>query len=179
MSTRSYICRENEDGTYTGIYCHSDGYLTHNGAILIDHYQERDKVDKLMDLGCLSYLQPKIEPDPDKPHSFDYNDRQDGVCVFYGRDRGEKEQESFAVALEEVGQNDWIEYCYVFTQDARWKYFEPNEDSVINLRDVEADLNTEFKGYGIDRPPNEYGWFSKEEIAKLKAEQKQNCGSEM
>lgn len=38
MSTRSLICKEQQDGTYYGIYCHSDGYLTYNGAMLLDHY---------------------------------------------------------------------------------------------------------------------------------------------
>lgn len=180
MSTRSYICRENGDGTYTGIYGHSDAYLTHNGAILIDHYTDRDKVDKLISLGCLSYLQPQIEPDPNQPHGFEYSARQDGVCVFYGRDRGETEQQAFPVTLNEVGKNDWIEYCYVFTRDGTWKYFETdgeNTDKPFVLRDVEADLNAKFKDYGIERPSNDYGWFSKEEVAKLKAEQTRQSGA--
>lgn len=38
MSTRSFICVEQDDGSYKGVYCHSDGYLTYNGAMLLDHY---------------------------------------------------------------------------------------------------------------------------------------------
>lgn len=192
MSTRSYICRENEDGSYTGVYCHSDGYLTYNGAMLLDHFKERDKVDRLLSLGSLSYLQPKIDPDPEQPHEFEprkvdgalvYN-RQDDVCMFYGRDRGEKDQQAFPVKLEDVGKDDWIEYCYVFMRDGTWKYFETNtfgDDVNQNnvLRDVETDLNDLFKGYGIDRPPNDYGWFSKEEIAKIKAEKEAQSGTAM
>jgi hypothetical protein len=180
MSTRSYICRENEDGTYTGIYCHSDGYLTHNGALLIDHYTDREKVDKLLSLGNLSYLQPTIDPNPEKPHQFEPEEingkyayqRQDGVCLFYGRDRGEKDQQAFSVKLNEVGKNIWIEYCYVFTRDGKWKYFEPYDSTpVVVLLDVETDLNAEFASYGVKRPPNEYGFFSQESIEFLKAEQ--------
>lgn len=44
MSTRSYICIENEDKSISGIYCHSDGYLTYNGAMLLDHYSDRKKL---------------------------------------------------------------------------------------------------------------------------------------
>ena len=35
MSTRSFICVEQDDGSYKGVYCHSDGYLTYNGAIIL------------------------------------------------------------------------------------------------------------------------------------------------
>ena len=54
MSTRSYICIENEDKSISGIYCHSDGYLTYNGAMLLDHYSDREKVKELISLGDLS-----------------------------------------------------------------------------------------------------------------------------
>ena len=41
MSTRSFICVEQDDGSYKGVYCHSDGYLTYNGAMLLDHYNSQ------------------------------------------------------------------------------------------------------------------------------------------
>jgi hypothetical protein len=47
----------------------------------------------------------------------------------------------------------------------------------IVLRDAEADLNAEFRGYGIKRPPNEYGFFSQEEINRLKTEQRRQSGA--
>ena len=63
MSTRSYICKENEDGTITGSYCHCDGYLTYNGAMLIDHYNTKERVDKLLSLGNMLKNWPKpIDP---------------------------------------------------------------------------------------------------------------------
>ena len=37
MSTRSYIAKQIGDNQFHTIYCHSDGYLTHNGAMLLDH----------------------------------------------------------------------------------------------------------------------------------------------
>lgn len=196
MSTRSYICRENEDGTYTGIYCHSDGYLSYNGAMLIDHYVTREKVDRLISLGSLSSLQPKLDPDPDKRHEFDperigddknfeyvYH-RQEDVCLFYGRDRGEKDTEAMPIELDTV-EDGWIDYCYVYAKDGTWKYFKtyenyPQKTDPIILRDVETDLNAEFEGYGIERPPNEYGYYSPETIAKLKqdaADKKRQSGT--
>ena len=38
-----------------------------------------------------SCLEEKLEPDPSKPHSFDYDERQDGVVVAYGRERGDND----------------------------------------------------------------------------------------
>ena len=90
MSTRSFICVEQDDGSYKGVYCHSDGYLTYNGAMLLDHYNSREKADALIALGDLSLLCEKLYPDPDKPHGFDYDKRQPDVTVAYARDRGEK-----------------------------------------------------------------------------------------
>lgn len=59
MSTRSLIAKENDDGTFRTVYCHHDGYLTYNGAMLLDHYNTPERIDKLLDLGDLSFLAPK------------------------------------------------------------------------------------------------------------------------
>lgn len=71
MSTRSYICMEVGDNQYKTIYCHFDGYLDYNGAMLVDHYSDRATVEKLLELGDLSALKERLEPDPSKPHGFD------------------------------------------------------------------------------------------------------------
>ena len=63
MSTRSFICKEQTDGSYYGIYCHSDGYLTYNGAMLLDHYSDAQKVDELLSFGDMSILREKIKSD--------------------------------------------------------------------------------------------------------------------
>lgn len=72
MSTRSVIAMTNQDGTVQAIYCHSDGYVAHNGRILQENYSDRNKVQDLMDLGDLSGLDKDIDS-----------------CVAYHRDRGE------------------------------------------------------------------------------------------
>lgn len=170
MSTRSYICIEQEDGTYKGIYCHSDGYETHNGAILIDHYNSRERANALIKLGNLSYLQPKLEPDTNFPHSFDFDERQEGVTVAYGRDRGETEQESHAIMLEDLDKDVWIEYTYVFTKDDKWNYFEYGELK-NGLKDLKQSLKKIFNNIGINRPIGEYGYFTESDISELKNNQ--------
>lgn len=166
MSTRSYICKENKDGTYTGIYCHSDGYLTYNGAMLLDHYNEREKVEKLIGLGDLSVLYPNIDPDPSRPHSFD--ERQNDVCVFYGRDRGETDTEAKEVDLKNLDEDIWIEYCYVYGKDDVWRYFE-NGHLKEGLKSVQEGLDKEYQMMGFKRPENCYGFFTEEDIKSLRS----------
>lgn len=54
MATRSNIAIKNKDGTYDYVYCHFDGYLDNNGVILYDHYQDENKIRRLIDLGDMS-----------------------------------------------------------------------------------------------------------------------------
>lgn len=139
MSTRSYIAEELPNGKYKVIYCHFDGYLEHNGEILIDHYQDRNKLEKLLSLGDLSSLDKNIDPDPNLPHSTDYKEQQKDVCVFYNRDGKENnpDWEAKILTKEEMFDNDWIEYFYIFTLEDKWKYYDYEQDI---LRDVAEDL---------------------------------------
>lgn len=171
MSTRSLICVEQDDGTYKGVYCHSDGYLTYNGAMLLDHYNSKQKAEEIIALGDLSLLCEKLYPDPDRPHSFNYDERQEDVTVAYGRDRGEKNTEARTISLESAKES-WCEYMYVFGKDGKWRYFYLCEDKP-ELRDVETDLALEFERMGISRPMGEYGFFPQSRIDELKKEQAQ------
>ena len=137
MSTRSNIAIQLEDDKFKVIYCHSDGYLTYNGAMLLKHYNTRDKIEELIKLGDLSCLAPQINPDPNKPHSFEYKNRQDDVCVAYGRDRNEENTQARILSKDEMFCNSWIEYFYVFTLDDKWKYYDYNFE---RLKDVKEDL---------------------------------------
>lgn len=83
MATRSVIAMLRPDGRYEAVYCHWDGYISHNGRILQEHYNTEEKVAELLSYGDLSVLGENIGT----KHNF--NDRQDGMCTFYGRDRGE------------------------------------------------------------------------------------------
>jgi len=84
------------------VYCHWDGYLSHNGRILQDYY-DSSKANHLVALGDLSSLRPNIgEQHPfskyeinEKSPNIDalialYEEAESkGWCTFYGRDRGE------------------------------------------------------------------------------------------
>ena len=146
MSTRSYIAEELKDGKYKVIYCHFDGYLEHNGEILVNHYKDRKKVEELLTLGDLSSLAENINPDPTKEHSYEYSKRQENVCVSYNRDRQDNDPENEAQILtkEEMFKNYWIEYFYIFTLDNKWKYYDYDHEE---LKDVAEDLK---KYYSIN-----------------------------
>ncbi|MDD4211499.1 MAG: hypothetical protein PHC46_03845 [Clostridia bacterium] len=169
MSTRSLITIENEDGTYRAIYCHCDGYLTHNGAMLIDHYKDRNKVQELLNLGDISVLAPNVNPDPNKPHSFDYNERQEGVVVAYHRDRGEENVNAKVVSLDELFENTWIEFFYVFDLNGEWKYYDDYHP--YELKDVRKELESEYKELGIKRPKNFYGYWTESALKEEKQKQ--------
>jgi hypothetical protein len=84
MATRSRIAIEDEKGTVRSVYSHWDGYPSHNGRILFEHFQNPEKVNNLIALGDLSSLAPEIELA--EGHTFENPVK--GVTVFYGRDRG-------------------------------------------------------------------------------------------
>ena len=55
MSTRSYISYEMKNGSYSGVYCHHDGYPGCVGATLLKKYNSSN-IMKLIDLGNFSSL---------------------------------------------------------------------------------------------------------------------------
>ena len=97
MGTRSTIALEFADGTVQAVYCHWDGYLSHNGRILQDHYLDPFKVRQLIDLGDLSTLSIEIGSRRpfDNPYKWgtpefeEFQTKYGSQCLFYGRDRGE------------------------------------------------------------------------------------------
>jgi hypothetical protein len=120
MSTRSRIGIEIEKGKYKHIYCHFDGYPENNGVLLIDNYKDRDKIEKLINLGDISYLAENVEPDPNYEHSFD-GKKQEGIVLAYGRDRGETDIDAQIGSLKDMA-GGWIEYIYVYSLDNKWLY---------------------------------------------------------
>jgi len=60
MSTRSIIILK-EDDVYHSIYCHNDGYPSHVGKLLEQHYDTPEKIRELISLGDLSCLGESLD----------------------------------------------------------------------------------------------------------------------
>lgn len=146
MSTRSNIIMRNVDGSCEVIYCHSDGYLAWNGRMLLDHYQDLNKVNDLISLGDISVLKENVHPNPNKPHNFE--ERQSSVVVAYGRDRGEQGVESryyknVNVYLSSLGKYSGIEYLYLYDILTRtWFYDDRNGDGfrILTYQDIAREM---------------------------------------
>jgi hypothetical protein len=116
MATRSNIGILNEDGTVTYIYCHFDGYLEHNGAILDQYYTTEGQVRELIGLGDISYLGVEIgeKQDFNGPRNRDW-------CLAYGRDRGETDVEARTIPYSDYTKEYFEEYVYLFTPGKGWE----------------------------------------------------------
>jgi hypothetical protein len=122
MATRCNIGMVNADGSFTGIYCHYDGYPAGVGKTLLNHYNNFIIVADLMELGNLSVLGEKMHSEDDN-HSF--KSPAPGVTVAYGRDRGDTDEDGTIYedrgGYEDSMDNYGTDYQYLFS-DGRWLY---------------------------------------------------------
>lgn len=123
MATRSYIgIKEGNHIFY--IYCHWDGYIAHNGAILQKSYQDEDKIRDLINIGDLSALGSEIGEE----HDFLSDDKN--ICTAYHRDRNEAlnigtmgvRGKSFDEICELVLNTSWCEFFYMWDTDTKKWY---------------------------------------------------------
>ena len=120
MSTRSRIAIKNNDGTIKSIYCHFDGYLSGVGLMLLENYNDENRIKELIALGDISSLSENINPPEGITHTF--NDPCDGGVIAYHRDRGENFHDRTC-----VDENDLMNYfndsdekfLYLF-KDGKW-----------------------------------------------------------
>jgi hypothetical protein len=142
MGTRSMIAIQNPYSKQVrAVYCHWDGYLEHNGAILQKHYSASPKVNNLIALGDLSSLRPEIGVkhafstlDLTKEEQEAYELEHGNSCTYYGRDRGETGTEFrvFDTLKQAEGHYTWSDYYYVFKyskatdyESGEWFYKQP------------------------------------------------------
>lgn len=100
MSTNASVHVKCGDGQVRSIYIHWDGYLSHTGRLLRDHYNTQELAEELVSMGDCSSLNETLEG-----------------CEFYCRDRNEdwsdvKFNESFN--LQDSLKHNEQEYDYYF-----------------------------------------------------------------
>jgi hypothetical protein len=121
MATRSRIGIEltdkNGERIVKSIYCHWDGYPEGVGKTLMEHYQDRDKVEKLIKLGAISFLEASIE----KPAGHTFDTPVKGHTVAYHRDRGEEKVPARVDAgVADFFRKDFEQYGYILTEEGEW-----------------------------------------------------------
>ena len=137
MGTRSMIAIQNPyNKTVRAVYCHWDGYLEHNGALLQKHYSASPKANNLIALGDISSLKAEIG----EKHDFsrldstlpeaEYEKLYGNMTTFYTRDRGEDTPFQVFKTLAEAEEHyTWSDYFYCFKyskqddyQSGEWHY---------------------------------------------------------
>lgn len=110
MATRSNIAMKTAEGKIVSVYCHWDGYVANNGKILLENYDNIEKIEALVALGSISSLGEQIGEAQD----FDNRSTQrDEWTLFYSRDRGEQ------LSIQEYDDipswiDDMEEYAYLW-----------------------------------------------------------------
>ena len=136
MGTRSAIGVMHGDKV-KAVYCHWDGYLDHNGRILLNHYDSA-KANYLVALGNLSSLRENIG----EKHDFDGpKGSENRWCDFYDRDRDELDNE-FRVFFNDKELFETMagcEYFYVM-RDGVWYVSEGAEWKVLAEALAEHDI---------------------------------------
>ena len=113
MGTRSAIAVKHGD-RIKAVYCHWDGYIEHNGAILNEFYNSSPVANNLVALGDISSLGAAIGEEHEFGHRYSAEEyiKVGDKChaapqtTFYTRDRGEKDAEFKSFGSEK----EFIEY---------------------------------------------------------------------
>lgn len=120
MSTRSRIAYLESDGTIHSVYCHCDGYLSHNGIILEHYYKNFNKVKELISLGDISSLGITTEYRTDSEDTWDDKNFEDGFFIRtrdYNRWRNEGTKEMVFNSIYDYLHYDcdcMEEYLYLY-----------------------------------------------------------------
>jgi len=151
MGTRSMIAIQNPySKRVVAVYCHWDGYLEHNGAILAEHYANSAKANNLIALGDISSLRPEIGVEhpfsrfDTKLTDAEWDAQYGNMCTFYARDRKESNSEfrSFKSAADAVEHYDHsgAEYYYLYRyskassyETGEWFYKRDNKGRWLKL----------------------------------------------
>lgn len=133
MSTRSYIGKQNKDGSINYVYCHNDGYISGGvGETLFLFYKDEKKIDKLLKLGDLSYVGKTTNSED---------------TFAYSRDRGEELYIREVANIEEFGREAEdsvsIDYVYLY-KDGEWIVWKWEDKHYIAENIIISTLETEF-----------------------------------
>jgi len=137
MGTRSRIGIEMPDHSVVSVYCHWDGYVEHNGKILVEHYQNREDVQELIDGGSMSTLRTRGKWNSsalrdengewisDAAGYLMYDDDREPQPLYHS-ERGEDVEVLHTSFDQFVSGDSGEEYAYLFDLNDNWKAFKLN-----------------------------------------------------
>jgi len=147
MGTRSRIGIELANHTVVSVYCHWDGYPSGNGKILVEHYQDREKVMDLIDGGSMSSLRTRgqwnssVLRDEDGEYIHDaagylmYEDDREPQPLYHA-ERGEEVEVLHSSFDQFVSDNCGEEYAYLFDLNDNWKAFKINYKAPVERVEI-------------------------------------------
>lgn len=143
MSTNSCIIIE-ENGEFTGIYCHYDGDLTHNGIILLKYYNTAEKVKELISLGDISSLGVTIENNCNSYEEWINLSVTQRPVNSYFRDfqrypdrKSESTWNEVAPLTSHLIRDFLQEYIYIFdTKENKWYVFHEDWEKLRDLEEI-------------------------------------------
>ena len=111
MATRSAIGYRKPSGEIVSIYCHWDGYPSHQMPILREHYTTLAAIKQLFKRGWLSVLRTDHGWDmaPKEPGPLHYTDRGESI-----KDNKPVTDANLVKALESWDQRACCEHLYVY-----------------------------------------------------------------
>ena len=120
MNTRAWIAVETENKKgkkeVRCCYSHYDGYVEHHAPILLNHYNDKEKIEELISYGDILVLREDIDF-CEVPKRYDR--------VF----KTEIYKSSYALLQDfHKAVNTYIEYLYLYTYSGGWKVFKKHED---------------------------------------------------
>jgi hypothetical protein len=107
------------DTGYEAIYVHWDGYFSYMYPMLSENYGSMERATALVSFGDASFIDKRIMPSQGSKHSFEKP--EEGVCIFYHRDRGEELKIFRCHRKEELFKRQY--YVYIF-EDNMWRAYE-------------------------------------------------------
>jgi len=142
MGTRSRIAIRCADNTYLSVYCHWDGYPSHHGPILQQHYNTEQKVCALLAGGDFSSLKGNVA-------DIEFYNKQPGEPLSLAAISPDLD------ALCELTQDTGGEWLYVFTP-AGWQCA-PSGFSVFGMPGSQKPEGLESVDYWLQREAHDNG----------------------
>lgn len=163
--TRFLIAKQVGPDAYRTIAGLCDGYLEYTGAILLEHYNTPEKVDKLLDLGDIHYLGKELDW-PAGTTLAEKLDSKNGTIAF-ARDHGDTAVSADMLTLRDLDDpRCWNDYIYIFTEANKWAYFKGgmSEHGLLDLRDSVAQLPATPPPKVVSAPQHRYYDANQREI---------------